>query len=50
LQHPPQQLTFAQEMLLANELGKFRGTHAGSERLHLFEIRGFAFSKEIGHI
>ena len=35
LQHPPQQLAFAQKMLLADKLGERRRPHPRGERLHL---------------
>ena len=38
LQHPPQQLAFAEEVLLADELGERRRPHPRGQRLHL--LRG----------
>jgi hypothetical protein len=45
-EEPAEELPFAEEMLLADELGQRSRPHAGRQRLRPAEVIGFGFFKE----
>ncbi len=48
-QHSPQQLAFAEEVLLADKFRQRSRPHPRRERLHLLEVGCFGLGEKIGH-